>query len=59
MGQHFAVLVDDIDAAVAELRGKGLAVDDAKEVGPDLQTFVKDPSGNAIEIHQVGHARSA
>jgi catechol 2,3-dioxygenase-like lactoylglutathione lyase family enzyme len=59
MGQHFAVLVDDIDAAVAELREKGLDVDDAKEVGADLQTFVHDPSGNAIEIHQVGHARSA
>ena len=24
LGQHFAVLVDDLDAAVAELRGRGL-----------------------------------
>ena len=59
IGQHFALLVDDIDAAVAELRGKGLAVDDPSQVGTDLQTFVHDPTGNAIEIHQVGPARSA
>ena len=59
MGQHFALLVDDIDAAVAELRDKGISVDDAKIVGPDRQTFVEDPFGNAIEIHQVGHATSA
>lgn len=59
MGQHFAILVDDIDAAVGELRAKGLTLDDAKVVGPDRQTFVNDPSGNSIEIHQVGHATSA
>jgi catechol 2,3-dioxygenase-like lactoylglutathione lyase family enzyme len=58
MGQHFAVLVADIDDAVRELRGKGLAVDDPKVVGTDLQTFVEDPFGNAIEIHQVGTTRS-
>ena len=58
-GQHFAILVADVDAAVAELRGKGLTVEDAKVVGPDRQTFVDDPFGNAIEIHQVGHATSA
>lgn len=59
MGQHFALLVDDLDAAVAELRGKGLEVDDPSVVGSDRQTFVTDPSGNAIEIHQVGLATSA
>jgi catechol 2,3-dioxygenase-like lactoylglutathione lyase family enzyme len=59
MGQHFALLVDDLADAVAELRAKGLSVDDPSQVGNDLQTFVTDPSGNAIEIHQVGHASSA
>jgi catechol 2,3-dioxygenase-like lactoylglutathione lyase family enzyme len=59
MGQHFALLVDDLDAAVAELRAKGLDVKEPTTVGPDRQTFVEDPSGNAIEIHQLGHATSA
>ncbi len=54
MGQHFAILVDDLDAAVEELRSKGVDVADPVVVGPDRQTFVDDPDGNAIEIHQVG-----
>jgi len=59
IGQHFALLVEDIDDAVAELRAKGLILDDPREVGPSRQSFVTDPSGNQVEIHQVGHARSA
>lgn len=54
LGQHFAVLVDDLDAAVAELRAKGFEVDDARVVGPDRQTFLEDPDGNVIELHQLG-----
>lgn len=54
LGQHFAIRVDDLDAAVQELRSKGLAVGDPMAVGSNLQTFVNDPSGNAIELHQVG-----
>lgn len=54
-GQHFAILVDDLDAAVAEVRAKGLTVRDPVEVGPDRQTFVEDPDGNSIELHQLGH----
>lgn len=53
-GQHFAVLVDDLGSAVAELRSRGLEIDDAVQVGPDLQTFVSDPDGNVVELHQVG-----
>lgn len=53
-GQHFAVRVDDLDAVVAELRGRGVDVDDAVQVGADLQTFVRDPDGNVVELHQVG-----
>ena len=59
MGQHFAILVDDLDAAVAELRAKGLEIGEPSTVGSDRQTFVADPSGNAVEIHQLGHAGSA
>jgi glyoxylase I family protein len=52
-GQHFAVLVDDLDATVAELRARGLVVSDAMPVGPGRQSFLRDPSGNLIELHQA------
>jgi catechol 2,3-dioxygenase-like lactoylglutathione lyase family enzyme len=54
LGQHFALLVDDLDATVAELRGKGVEVPDPKPVGTSLQSFVTDPSGNLVELHQAG-----
>jgi len=55
LGQHFALLVGDLDAVVDELRAKGLTVADPADVGPDRQTFIDDPSGNVIELHQIGH----
>jgi catechol 2,3-dioxygenase-like lactoylglutathione lyase family enzyme len=55
-GQHFAVQVPDMEAAIAELRGRGIAVSDAIAVGANLQAFLEDPSGNAIELHEVGAA---
>lgn len=51
-GQHFALRVDDLDAAVAELRAKGIEVSDPKPVGPGRQCFVHDPSGNMVELNQ-------
>ena len=53
-GQHFAVQVADIDATVAELRERGLDVSDPKPVATNRQAFVADPSGNLVELHQVG-----
>lgn len=55
-GQHFALRVDDLDAAIGELRGQGVAVSDAVPVGASRQAFLSDPSGNQIELHQVGTA---
>jgi glyoxylase I family protein len=52
-GQHFALQVADLDAAIAELRGSGVAVSDAMAVGTGRQAFLNDPSGNGIELHQV------
>ncbi|MGB0114198.1 MAG: VOC family protein [Ilumatobacteraceae bacterium] len=52
VGQHFAIRVDDLDAVVSELRGRGVDVRDPKPVGTARQTFVFDPSGNMIELHQ-------
>jgi glyoxylase I family protein len=57
LGQHFAILVDDLDAAVLELRAKGLQIPDAKPVGTGRQTFVDDPDGNTVELHEAAHDR--
>ena len=53
-GQHFALQVDDLEAAIAELRQEGVNVSDAVAVGTSRQAFLKDPAGNRIELHQVG-----
>ena len=50
---HFAVLVDDLAAVVAELRAAGVRVGDPRPVGSSLQTFVSDPDGNLVELHQA------
>lgn len=55
-GQHFALLFDDLDSVVAELRGQGLEVSDPMPVGSSRQAFLSDPSGNQVELHQVGPA---
>jgi glyoxylase I family protein len=54
LGQHFAIRVNDLDAVVGELRAKGIVVADPVAVGANRQTFINDPAGNAVELHQVG-----
>jgi glyoxylase I family protein len=51
-GQHFALLVEDLAAVVAELRASGVAVTDPSPVGTSLQSFLHDPAHNLIELHQ-------
>ena len=52
-GQHFAIQVADLDAAVAELRERGVEVRDPSVVGSGRdQAFLFDPSGNMIELHE-------
>jgi glyoxylase I family protein len=51
---HFAIAVDDIDACIAELRGHGYRVGDAKGVATSRQTFLRDPWGNLVELQQPG-----
>ena len=43
-----------VDAAVAELRNRGLEVSDPSDVGTTgrQQAFTADPWGNGIELHQ-------
>lgn len=55
-GQHFAIRVDDLGSVLAELRDRGISVSDAMPVGASLQAFLSDPSGNQVELHQVGGA---
>jgi glyoxylase I family protein len=52
-GQHFAIQVADLDATVAELRVKGVDVNDPSAAGSGRQTFVTDPAGNTVELHEV------
>ena len=56
LGQHFAVLVGDLDATIAELRGFGLDVSDPSPVAANRQAFVHDPAGNMVELHEAGTA---
>jgi len=51
-GQHFAIRVADLDAAVADLRGRGIEVSDPTPVGTARQSFLHDPSGNTVELHE-------
>jgi hypothetical protein len=39
---------------VHELRARGIEVADPVASGPNRQTFIDDPAGNAIELHEVG-----
>ena len=50
---HFALRVDDLDDAVAELRAQGIKVDPIPEApGAGRQAFLTDPAGNLIELNQ-------
>ncbi len=51
-GQHFALTVTDLDAALAELRAAGIEVGDPSPVGRGRQAFLTDPGGNLVELHQ-------
>jgi glyoxylase I family protein len=54
LGQHMALQVTDIEAAIGALRSAGIDTPDATPVGTTgiRQTFVLDPDGNRIEFTQ-------
>lgn len=54
MGQHFSLLVEDLDLVVTDIRTLGVEVSDPTSIGSDRQAFLTDPSGNTIELHQRG-----
>ena len=56
-GAHFALRVDDLDAAVDALRAEGVAVHPIPETpGAGRQAFLNDPAGNLIELNQPTNA---
>ena len=51
--QHFALEVRDLDAVVVELEAAGVDVRRASYTpGAGRQAFLRDPSGNGIELNQ-------
>ena len=56
-GQHFAMQVADLDTTVAEIRAKGIDIAEPKPVGSGRQTFLRDPSGTLVELHQTAPAK--
>jgi len=52
-GPHFAIEVDDIEAARNILVERGVEVSDPRPIdGVCLQAFFTDPAGNQIELNQ-------
>lgn len=54
-GQHFALQVPDIDAAVQAIEAHGIEVfrlDAFAAAGAGRQAFFNDPAGNLIELNQ-------
>lgn len=50
---HFAFIVDDLDAYIAELNAHAVPARRSNHVpGAGYQAFVLDPSGNVVELNQ-------
>ena len=52
---HFSLRVDDMDATLRELEGRGLSIDGGPTMGLDSnwQYWIADPDGNRIELMQI------
>jgi lactoylglutathione lyase len=52
---HFCLLVDDMQATLRELAGRGLEITGEPKQGYDhnWQYWITDPDGNAIELMQI------
>ncbi len=53
--RHICLLTDDLRDAVEALRGRGVAIEKEPIEGLDgnLQAWIRDPDGNAIELMQL------
>lgn len=50
--RHFCLHVEDVAAARADLRAKGLAIDETVKIAGADRFFVRDPDGNRVELLQ-------
>ena len=51
---HMSLLVKDLDEATAEVARLGLTITEGPvEIGGSRFSFVRDPDGNVIELHQA------
>ena len=52
---HLCLVVDDMHATVEHLRAQGVAIERDIQLGLDhnLQAWIRDPDGNAIELMQL------
>jgi lactoylglutathione lyase len=55
---HLCLLTDDLRADVERLRQQGIAINVEPKEGLDhnLQAWIRDPDGNAIELMQISDA---
>jgi catechol 2,3-dioxygenase-like lactoylglutathione lyase family enzyme len=51
-GAGVAFEVDDLDAAIGELRDKGVTIDDAFDGPVCKKASFRDPEGNSVTLHQ-------
>jgi lactoylglutathione lyase len=53
--RHLCLLTDDLRGTVEHLRGQGIAIERELKEGLDtnLQAWIRDPDGNAIELMQI------
>ena len=51
-GNHYCLVVDDLDAAVAELDAQGIAYKRGVQGESNVQIWINDPAGNTIELQQ-------
>lgn len=55
-GPHFALFVEDLDATIEVLSGRGVRVSAVAEIpGICRQAFFADPTGNRIELNEPVH----
>ncbi|GAA0537065.1 hypothetical protein GCM10009545_44750 [Saccharopolyspora thermophila] len=57
-GQHFALRTADLDAERERLLRRGVPVSEAVTIGTARQAFLRDPSGNQIELHETASSHA-
>lgn len=51
-GNHYCVVVEDLDSAIAELEDRGIDYQRAVQGVGTVQIWISDPAGNTIELQQ-------